>query len=163
MGMDLFGQNPGSRSGEYFQENIWGWHPLWQYIEDQFPQFAAQVPNAHSNDGDGLNDVQSRALGFRLNHEINTGRALHYVVSHDQLEAVSGSESGNPWWVEKARGLVIAGGITALTQICQEPKELKAEMSKLIDHLSIKPFELSLPMIREFAEFLQHCGGFEIW
>ena len=54
MGMDVYGREPENEKGEYFRNNVWWWHPLWMYVEETFPEIAKLVPNAHSNDGDGL-------------------------------------------------------------------------------------------------------------
>ena len=31
MGMDVFGKNPTDEKGAYFRNNVWFWHPLWDY------------------------------------------------------------------------------------------------------------------------------------
>src|SRR5215468_3135785 len=73
MGMDVIGKAPSSKTGESFMANIGWWHPLWDYCCDVAP-VARKVKYGHSNDGDGLNAEDARALGAALKQEIESGR-----------------------------------------------------------------------------------------
>ena len=32
MGMDVYGINPKTDSGDYFRANVWWWRPLWECV-----------------------------------------------------------------------------------------------------------------------------------
>jgi len=52
MGMDVYGIAPIAEVGKYFRNNIWWWHPLWNYVQEVAPHLTEGV-NGHFNDGDG--------------------------------------------------------------------------------------------------------------
>ena len=54
MGMDVIGKKPKAEVGQYFRNNVWWWHPLWEYVCEVPPALANRVRYGHSNDGDGL-------------------------------------------------------------------------------------------------------------
>lgn len=63
MGMDVFGKAPRSETGKYFRRNIRNWHPLARFILDNAPDnLTDKCKYWHSNDGDGLNDEDSKKL-----------------------------------------------------------------------------------------------------
>ena len=84
MGMDVYGLKPKTVVGEYFRNNIWSWHPLWDYCCFVDNTLVEKVPMAHSNDGDGLNAVDSRQLGFKLIETIESGLAASYILTYDE-------------------------------------------------------------------------------
>lgn len=51
MGMDVIGQSPVSERGEYFRNNVWWWHPLWEYCERLAPDLIPSDNLGHYNDG----------------------------------------------------------------------------------------------------------------
>ena len=79
MGMDVMGRNAKSVMGEYFRRNVWGWRPLWIYVEDMHVDIASKVTNPQTNDGDGLNEDDAYALGLKLYNDIADGIAARYV------------------------------------------------------------------------------------
>ena len=79
MGMDVYGKKPKSEAGEYFRRNVWGWHPLWDYVEENHPEIAELVEHAHSNDGDGLGARNSNKLAKLLLADVKQGKVAHYV------------------------------------------------------------------------------------
>jgi|TARA_R110000782_G_scaffold41292_1_gene94824 hypothetical protein len=79
MGMDVYGKNPKSEAGEYFRRNIWGWHPLWSYVEENHSEIADLVENGHTNDGDGLGARNSNKLAKLLLADLDAGVVADYV------------------------------------------------------------------------------------
>lgn len=74
MGMDVFGKQPRSKTGEYFRNSIWWWHPLADYILENSPQeLTSKCRYWHSNDGDGLDDEDSKKLADHLQQLIDSG------------------------------------------------------------------------------------------
>ena len=41
MGMDVFGNNPRNKEGEYFRNNVWWWRPLADFILECYPEIAS--------------------------------------------------------------------------------------------------------------------------
>jgi hypothetical protein len=171
MGMDVYGNNPTGKVGEYFRRNVWGWHPLWSYVEDVYPEIAELVEHAHSNDGDGLGAADSLKLSSLLMHDYKSGKAEEYVQK--RLRAIAalpledctlcqntGIRSDE---IGKANGMpekelsddlkIITGRTHGWCNACsgsghKEPWEAN--------------YYLEADDILEFAEFLEACGGFEI-
>jgi hypothetical protein len=79
MGMDVIGKNAVSETGEYFRRNVWGWRPLWQYVEIMHKDLAEKVEYGQSNDGDGLNAEDSKDLAQRLLEDVKTKKAEEYI------------------------------------------------------------------------------------
>ena len=84
MGMDVYGLKPKSKVGEYFRNNVWWWHPLWDYCCFVDNSLIEKVPNAHCNDGDGLNAIDSRKLGFLIKDTVENGSAENYIPSYNE-------------------------------------------------------------------------------
>jgi len=79
MGMDVYGLKPKNPKGEYFRNNVWWWHPLWDYCCQTCPEITLRVTNGHDNSGDGLGFASSRKLGLRIQQSIKDGSAKDYV------------------------------------------------------------------------------------
>ncbi len=84
MGMDLIGANPTTKKGEYFRNNVWWWHPLWDYCSFIAPEICNKVTHAHSNDGDGLDKNDSKKLAKLLNESLKDGTANKYISERNK-------------------------------------------------------------------------------
>jgi hypothetical protein len=73
MGMDVFGNAPRSDRGAYFRNNVWWWHPLWQYCETVATDIIPDGNPGHSNSGWGLNEAGANALAERLELALRSG------------------------------------------------------------------------------------------
>ena len=155
MGMDVYGKAPAAEVGSYFRRNVWGWHPLWGYVEDRHPDVAAEVEHGHDNSGDGLDEVGATELARRLREDVASGAAAEYVEIREMMLSTLPDE---------VCGVCDGTG--------QRPDGLygvewkKAGCNGCEGKGSKRPFDtwyyLELDDIREFAEFLESCGGFEI-
>ena len=171
MGMDVYGKNPTSKVGEYYRQSIWGWHPLWRYVELYHEQYADKVEHAHSNDGDGLGAEDSSQLSLCLRQDLITGMAKKRLAEWEQEKA---ELPDDPCYICDSTGI-------RTDKIGKEhgmdKKELSADQSELYKRRigwcngcdgkgSKRPFStmygIELDDIREFADFLADCGGFEI-
>lgn len=169
--MDVYGKNPTSEVGEYYRQNIWGWHPLWHYVELYHPEYANKVKHGHSNDGDGLEAEDSSQLSLSLKQDLITGMAKQRLDEWQrQLDELP---------LEKC-DLCEGTGIRTDERGKEfgfHKKELSAEQSaKLGRRIGwcnscdgvgekepfLKNYRTTLDDIREFADFLADCGGFEI-
>lgn len=163
MGMDVHGQNASSEQGAYFRANVWGWHPLATYCNIVAPEIWRHIEYAHSNDGDGLNDEHSKELAVVLKQKVESGETESYVqIRQAELDALPNevcklcSGSGKRDWSDPQLAPEYAKG-----------KSGKFECNSCHGAGSNRPSEawyhLSTETVEEFAQFLQDCGGFEIW
>lgn len=155
MGMDVYGRKPKSEIGEYFRRNVWGWHPLWAYCETMHEEIASKVQEGHSNSGDGLGAQDSIKLGKRLKKDVLSGVAAQYVKERDEALAALPKEAceycdedGNRTWLEDGLQVI---------KVCNacNGKKLKPPFPTY--------YFLRVEDIKEFSEFLENCGGFNIY
>jgi hypothetical protein len=132
MGMDVYGKKPDSEVGEYFRRNIWGWHPLWDYCTS-VALVARTVKAGHYNDGDGLDKEDALVLASVLRAELESGRTKTTLSNREPSEQ---EQRHLDWWRQISRD--VPG-------------------SKFV-HV----YKFGVDDVREFCEFLEHCGGFEI-
>jgi len=144
MGMDVYGKNPKNEKGKYFRNNVWWWHPLWEYVEHAFPDIAEKVEYAHSNDGDGLNAKDSKILATKLKKHIKDGKVADY--SKERQEAI---ELGKIEHLQQTKQKAIEEG--------KDEKELLKQEYYWPEH-----YHFNVENVAEFAEFLDNCGGFSI-
>lgn len=171
MGMDVYGKNPKSDAGEYFRRNVWGWHPLWEYVENKHPEIANLVEHAHTNDGDGLNATKSKKLAQLLFADLASGAVDEYVSERnkalselpfhtcDNCEGTGirtdevGKNAGMPEKELEPDVQIIVGREKGWCNSCQG-------IGKREDFATW--YYLEVEDVKDFAEFLQDCGGFEI-
>lgn len=155
MGMDVFGRKPKNETGEYFRNNVWWWHPLWEYCCVVAPDLCGKVECGHTNDGDGLNAKDSLALAKLLSEEIESGRTAAYEVTRaatlaalPDVECSSCNGSGTR---------TFGSGSVAVAEPCSPCKATGV----------CRPWEtyygFEVANVEEFAAFLENCGGFQIW
>lgn len=172
MGMDVYGKNPTSEKGGYFRNNLWYWRPLWTYCLTQHPDLCDKVEYAHYNDGDGLDADDARTLGERLMADLESGTVADYKVEYDAALAALPLE--NCEWCQSTGIRSDEIGV-AHKMPEKELPEIDAIVlgrthgycngcngyGKKPSFFTHYPFEVD--NVREFAEFLLDCGGFEIW
>jgi len=150
MGMDVIGQNPTNKEGEYFRNNVWWWHPLADYCVEIAPEITARCEYWHYNDGDGLNGRDAAALADTLQAEIDSGRCETYAkIREAELSALPNE----------------ACDICDGTGIRKPVPERVARASN--GSGSVRPYQCEYPFavenVREFITFLRGCGGFAIF
>lgn len=171
MGMDVYGKNPVSEKGTYFRRNVWGWHPLWNYVEEMHPEIAELVEYAHSNDGDGLDTAKSLELAQLLIEDFESGATAQYVVERNKRISELPLEDCTLCGSTGIRTDAIGVG-------SQQPeKVLEPEVAIILGRDKgwcngcggsgkKEPWESNYYFdaddVVEFAEFLKDCGGFEI-
>lgn len=150
MGMDVYGNNPSNSKGEYFRNNVWFWHPLWEYCLDFHPDPAAKVTEGHSNSGDGLNSEDSIKLGNLLKKDLASGKVKSFQDKYTkQIESLPLVEC-SPC---KGTGIRNDQYVNGTCNSCSGEGKVK-------DFQTNYPFAES--NVEEFAEFLVNCGGFKI-
>ena len=171
MGMDVYGKNATSKKGEYFRNNVWWWHPLWDYCLELHGDICDNVEHGHSNDGDGLDAYEASLLSDRLLSDIATGVTADYEMKYrnaiadlprkdcDFCDATGirtdnvGVENGMPERELSPEVAIIVGRTHGYCNSCNGE-------GKVLPWKANYPF--SVDNVREFAEFLADCGGFEI-
>jgi DnaJ-class molecular chaperone len=170
MGMDVYGKNSDSEVGEYFRRNVWGWRPLWEYMEEVHGDLVDDV-DGHSNSGDGLDGPTSLRLSARLKLDVMSGKVTKYVAERNKTIAEMprqkctlcegtgirtdriGKEHGQPTKVLTEEQVKFLKRTHGWCNGCDGRGDKDSwEASYFLEEADIE----------EFAEFLAHCGGFEI-
>ena len=184
MGMDVIGVNPTSKKGEYFRNNVWWWHPLWEYCSVVAPDICKKVIHAHSNDGDGLDEDDSKALAKLLIASLKNGDADDYISQREQYLAGLPTDTckwcrgtGMRQWYEKKDGEGCRAVWTSKEQedgthiyTCEtmnEDEEVSEKQCNVCRGTGIEKhfalsYQLNTENIKNFASFLKGCGGFSI-
>jgi hypothetical protein len=174
MGMDVYGKKPLTEIGEYFRNNVWWWRPLWQYCVEQHPDIIdpKTAESGHFNSGAGLNAGKAKALGKALLEDISNGTADKW---RDDYYAVIATLPMEECKLCDTTGIRTdeVGKRSAM-----DTKELDHDLATLLGRTHgwcngcngeghTPPWEAGYPFeinnVREFAEFLLNCGGFEIY
>lgn len=178
MGMDVIGQNPTSKEGEYFRNSVWGWQPLAEYCIEVAPDVTARCRYWHSNDGDGLDGRNSLLLADALQREIDSGRCKRWAdIRASTLERAP----NKPCWLCEATGTrkplpeIVPGDENEILPRYKTEPEIGAgdpANGGIICNACngegyIRPldcsYHFSVENVREFVAFLRGCGGFAIW
>lgn len=171
MGMDVFGKNPKSETGEYFRNNVWWWRPLATYCQDVHPELTAACEHWHYNDGDGLDEADAEALGNALFADIANGTTEEWMTRYyAELAELPredcgicgttgirtdevGREMGMPDKALSPEVAILVGREFGYCNGCEGVGTRESWASQ---------YPFSVENVREFAEFLVDCGGFQI-
>jgi hypothetical protein len=171
MGMDVYGLGPKNETGEYFRNNVWWWKPLADYCLNEHGDIADGCEHWHSNDGDGLDEDGAMALAERLRSDIESGRAAEHERKYNEWRASLPRQA-----CEFCNCTGIRDDKVGLEMGMPE-KELEEEMKILTGRThgwcnacdgagTVESWGAAYPFsvdnLREFAAFLESCGGFQI-
>lgn len=177
MGMDVMGTSPSKKCGEYFRANLWWWSPLWAYCDQVAPEICGQVEHAYSNDGDGLDGDDSKALATVLLKEYKEGNTKKYQDGRDAEIKAQPSERCNwcagtgerSWWTDETgeKQKDIADGELTEDEKKIYKKTVASECNCCLGkgekvHWS-NDYGFEADFVKKFATFLRYCGGFSIW
>jgi hypothetical protein len=133
MGMDVYGSNPDSKVGEYFCRNIWGWSALWGYCASVSSEAASLGVSGYINDGAGLDAKDAEKLAATLRKQLASAATKTAVKRIEEFEVAP-------------------------------PMPPVTEALITTFHTAVPtPCHFSEDDVREFAEFLEHSGGFTIY
>lgn len=171
MGMDVYGKAAKSEVGEYFRRNVWGWRPLWEYVELNHPEAVELVEHGYSNSGDGLGARGSKKLAKLLMEDYTSGRVAQYVEERNRMLSELPFEKCD----------LCAGTGIRTDEIAKSSKMhlkvLDPDVAIIVGRTKgwcnacngvgkrenfATSYYLEDVDIKEFAEFLAECGGFEI-
>ena len=173
MGMDVYGKKPTSETGTYFRNNVWYWHPLWDYICSDYVPFISEklAKQGHYNSGAGLNAKEAKALGREMMRHLANGWTADYERQYRHAQAgvelepckccdatgirsdKVGQEMGMPGKELEQHVAIVVGRTTGWCNSC-------GGIGK-VEPFSLN-YDFTVDNVREFAEFLLDCGGFEI-
>lgn len=171
MGMDVIGVNPKNEVGSYFRNNVWWWRPLADFIQEKYPDVYDNCELWHSNDGDGLDGEDSALLASYIRADLANGTVAEYERNYNEWRASLPRE---------ACELCNCTGIRTDkvgVEMGMPDKELSPEVQILVgrthgwcnscDGIGTKEswqsnYPFSEENVREFADFLEGCGGFQI-
>ena len=175
--MDVFGKKPTSKVGEYFRNNVWWWHPLWDYccmVAGNRLNSDLQM-TGHDNSGSGLNGKDSKILAQMLQKEVDSGRTKDYEEKHQQSRKdapdVPCTICGGTGKREMTKELADSSTTFSKALGIKDNKpehEIGEEFECNACHGkgTEKPFWTHYPFsednVKEFIAFLKDCGGFEI-
>jgi hypothetical protein len=142
MGMDVYGNNPTGKKGEYFRNPIHYWKALADYIHVVAPTIAAKCTYWYANDGDGLEVSDALELADALQKEIDSGRCETYAKIKTRIGLLERDTLGN----EHGLWVIAVDGNGAITS---RPSD------------ATYPFDIQ--NVKSFVAFLRECGGFRIW
>jgi hypothetical protein len=151
MGFDLYGKEPKNEKGEYFRNNVWWWRPLWNYVGEICGLRKDQIKKGHYNDGLLIDKETAERIALMLKKEIDHGNVKKYEEQYMRaLEEMPDEECD------------LCGGSGV-----RNDEVFKGTCNKCGGKGKVRPFETLYPFseenVKEFAEFCENSGGFEIW
>lgn len=153
MGMDVYGKNPTTEEGKYFRSNVWTWRPLWDYCclvgKDIIPEDVRL--GGRMNDGAGLDAEDSQKLAVRLKGAIVETHTSRYEKSY--REDIAALPMKQCW-------LCAGTGVRTDGLVCSDGCNACYGKGVLADSKADYPFYEE--NVKDFAIFLEGCGGFEI-
>ena len=151
MGYDLIGLKPKNKKGKCFLRNVFGWHPLWTYVCEIVNGVLTEKQKqlGRSNNGVKIDEKQCKVIAQLLRKEMETGNTKMY-------------EKGFKEYVKNTEEPCEACGGTGIKEDDFTVGEPHCSNGVWTVKLTRQcPF--SEETVKEFVEFLQNCGGFEIW
>lgn len=170
MGMDVFGKEPKSKSGEYFRNNVWYWRPLWEYCTIVAEDLVAGV-DGHSNGGDGLGAEGADDLSVILYNELASGRTAIYEAMYRNLIASQPREQCKYCEGTGVRTDAVGQDMDMPTRKLDEAVAVVVGRdygwcNGCNGEGEVNPFDTNYPFdvenVRAFADFLKDSGGFSI-
>jgi hypothetical protein len=135
MGMDVYGRKPSSPEGEYFRATVWSWHPIHALIIELC--------------SDLLKDKTLEKLAF------NDGAG-----PKSQKVCTEMAQRFEQWMEHHAEGHSLESEL----RVTKEGRFVSAEeLAENPDMETMSPYEVSDEHLKEWIEFLRHCGGFQVW
>jgi len=173
MGMDVYGKNAQSKAGEYFRNNVWSWHPLWDYCTERHDDVIEDHEGlGSSNDGFSLDEDQALTLANRLFDDIENGDTEKYRIRYyedlsdlprtdcehcnvtgirdDQVGVAHGMPNRE---LDEATAILV-GRTHGWCNACQGVGTREPWQAS---------YDFSVENVNDFAGFCMNSGGFEIW
>jgi len=161
MGMDVYGRKPKNEKGEYFRNNVWFWHPLWDYCQQMYPKITSKCVDGHTNSGDGLNASDAKRLANLIKKDLENGKAEKWK---DDYCSYLDSLQKEPCNICSSTGVqkVKIKQDSSDVELEQERKCFSCDGEGVRDNWA-KNYPFTIENLREWQEFLENCGGFNIY
>jgi len=171
MGMDVMGKQPKNEAGKYFRNNCWWWRPLAAYVQHIAPEITSACKYWQSNDGDGLDAEGAEKLAKEIFTSIEDGRAAAYISIYQAEIAALPNEGCDLCGSTGVRDDAVGRDLGMPTRRIMEeghPRQGETGWCNACDGKGWKPpsaasYPISLENIKDFAGFLESCGGFQIF
>lgn len=153
MAFNLVGTHPNSAVGKELMLSMLIWHPLWEYVEDKYPDIASKMPNAHFNSGESLDDKSCVALANLIELDIITGVVEEYVNNFkDFINKLPDTDCYRCFGIGKHRTSILKA-LSGPCEACNGTGRSKQFVAR---------YTLELQDFTIFVLFLKSCGGFVI-
>lgn len=151
MGFDLYGNNKKSPTGKYFRNNCWWWRPLADYVLENCEIPEEEKKHWGSNDGQKVSEKTALKIAKTLKTLMKTGAVKKFEEEHTKrLEELPEENCKLCEGTGKRKDMEVENGCNA----CQ-------------GNGKVKPFASHYPFseenVKEFADFCEKSGGFEIY
>jgi hypothetical protein len=135
MGMDVYGRKPSSPEGKYFRATIWSWPPIHALIVDLC--------------SDLLDEKLLRKMTF------NDGAG-----PRGQKTCTEMARRFEQWMEHHTEG----HGLESDLRVTPEGRFVTdQELAENPDMETLSPYMVKDDHLKEWIEFLRHCGGFKVW
>jgi hypothetical protein len=135
MGMDVSGRDPTSPAGRYFRANVWSWRPIHALVVELC--------------SDLLDEETLRKMAF------NDGAG-----PPDQETCTKMAERFERWMEYHTQGKTLESDL----RVTKHGRFVTAEeVDEDPDLETSSPYEVRDEHLKEWIDFLRHCGGFEVW
>jgi len=155
MGMDVSGIK---NQEAYFRANVWSWRPIHAIIDfvNEKYSLGIETENFGFNDGSGVKDP---AVCIKLSECIR--KELDGLGLKDQSDSIYLALGG---WCEYPNGNFISLDESKKMGLDEySGKVLLTPVSSASGKLVVPSHSTNREHIEEFCNFLNECGGFEIW
>jgi hypothetical protein len=133
--MDVCGRNPSSAAGEYFRANVWAWRPIHALVIELC--------------SDLLDEGTLGRMAF------NDGAG-----PQDQGTCTEMANRFERWMERHTEGY----GLESDLRVTEDGRFVSAEeRARNPDLETASPYGVGDEHLKEWVEFLRHCGGFEVW
>lgn len=153
MGFDLYGVAPAGKGGEYFRNNVWYWHPLWEFVCETCKDILTEEDKRGGtfNEGYRIGARKAQKIYDRLIDLLdNTRHVREYeALRNATLDSLPDRECE---WC-KGSGT-------------RDDEHVKGKCNACEGRGTVRPWATHYPFteenLREFVGFLKDCGGFEV-
>jgi hypothetical protein len=164
MGFDLYGNNKGNSTGEYFRNNVWWWRRLADYVCEH-----TKVVNEKDfekwqyNDGHQVSKEEAEQIANQLEHLISTGHTEKYAkkVQKEIKVAKTTNKNVDKLFEDLHRAVAVATGKELVPN--EYPKVLKEQWDKIYKlRDSRENYQFNIQNVKEFIQFCRNSNGFRI-
>lgn len=150
MGMDVYGDSPLSKDGEYFRNSCWWWRPLWDYVCNVAKLDDAAHEAGQYNDGFLVDAPTALLIAVILDNEITSGNTQEFEKEYtDKMNAIPEEECRLCHGSGRRTDMVVANGCNGCHGKGKRPP-------------SSTYYPFSTENVMEFAKFVRNSGGFRI-